>query len=180
MRRTFALVVLVFLAAAACRPGTTPGTPESVYTWQDGWNAVEQAFADRGPVVLDCAHRIAARESNHNPYARNGKYEGVFQLHPGFDGTIAHLAAVYGFPFASRLDPYLNALAARGAFDYYEDVGRDKPTSLGVAEAGGDEWRSPSGSRSSAQSAWKSSYWRWPLLRSSPRIRRSLGNGETC
>ena len=117
--RIFFALLVIGATATACRPGTTPGTPESVYTWQDGWQAVESAFASAGPLVQDCAHRIAERESNHHAYATNGKYQGVFQLHPGFDATIQNLAAAYGFSFASRWDPYLNALAARGAFDYY-------------------------------------------------------------
>lgn len=121
MKRLLALLAIfvVGATATACRPGTTPGTPESIYTWADGYAAVEQAFAPYGPTVLACAHAIAERESNHNPMALNGRYQGVFQLHAGFDGTIRDLAAAYGFPFASRFDPYLNALAARGAFDFY-------------------------------------------------------------
>ena len=114
----FALLV-VGATATACRPGTTPGTPESVYTWQDGWQAIEYAFAPYGPQALWCAHAIAERESNHAPYAMNERYQGVLQEHPGFDESIRNLAAFYGFTFASRLDPYLNAMAGRDAFLMY-------------------------------------------------------------
>lgn len=103
-------ILVVGATATACRPGTQPGTPESVYTWQDGWNAVEQAFAPFGPVVVAQAHRVAECESNHNPYAgllqsfRGHPYLGVFQLGP-------HIVAINNYG-GNRLDPFQNAYAA--------------------------------------------------------------------
>jgi hypothetical protein len=80
-----------------------------VFRWQDGWNAVEYAFAPFGPEVVAQAHRVAACESNHNPYGGLLKpghhYYGVFQLG-------AHIVAIHNYG-GQFFDPYQNALAAR-------------------------------------------------------------------
>lgn len=73
--------------------------------------AVDQNFADLGPVVLAQAHCIAQRESGYNPYAVNGQYRGIFQLGAHYQGAIAAAAAGLGRP-ADFFDPYVNAAAA--------------------------------------------------------------------
>ena len=108
-------VLVVGATATACRPGTTPGTPESIYTWQDGWNAVESAFARFGPAVQQQAHRVAECESNHNPYGglleslRGHRYYGVMQLG-------GHVVAIHNYG-GQFFDPYQNALAAAELYE---------------------------------------------------------------
>lgn len=120
MKRLLALLAIfvVGATATACRPGTTPGTPESIYTHQDTWQAIEDTFGPFGPTVVACAHAIVDRESGHWPYSISpgGRYLGAWQEHAGFEGTIANYGAAYGFLFASRMDPYLATWAARDAF----------------------------------------------------------------
>ena len=109
------------LLLVACAP-QTDGTYKP-FTHQDGHAAIDQAFARYGPAIVNCAHGIASRESNHWPYAGFGKkYKGQFQMHDGFQGSyqraVAELDAA-GWPghLASPFDPYVQSLAARYAFE---------------------------------------------------------------
>jgi len=117
------LILVVAVFAAGCVPGTNPPAP---FSHADGWAAVDLAFGDLGPTITQCAHDIAARESNHNPYAglakRGHRHFGVFQLHDGF--KVSYPRAVNdlgarGFlgHWPNVFDPYVNALAARYGFD---------------------------------------------------------------
>lgn len=118
--RRAAVVGVLVLVLAGCRPGTTPGTPESVFTHADGWAAIDQAFGRYGPAVLSCAHQIATRESGHWPYAHRpgSRYYGILQMHAGFQGSADRAAAeLGGGHWATVYDPYVAALAATYAFD---------------------------------------------------------------
>lgn len=118
-RRTILAVAVAAVVLAGCRPGTTPGTPESIWRHDDTYQAIDAVFAPYGPTVVACAHAIVDRESGHWPYSGIGRtYQGPWQMHPGFDGTIAGYAAVLGH-IASRHDPWLSTLAARDAFVMY-------------------------------------------------------------
>lgn len=118
-RHSILLAAAMILAACAPQPDGTLRP----FTHADGHAAVDRAFADLGPAALACAHGVAARESNHWPYAGWGrKYKGMFQMHDGFAGSYqagAALLAQAGEPghFASPHDPYVQALAARIAYD---------------------------------------------------------------
>lgn len=109
-------VAALVVVGAACRPGVDPVAPEAAYTSADTWAAIDATFAPYGGQVLWCAREIVWRESGGNPYAINGRYQGAWQMHSGFDGTIANYGAAYGFLFPSRMDPYLATWAARDAF----------------------------------------------------------------
>lgn len=106
MRRLLFLFPLACLLLAGC------------FSHDDAWVAVNQAFAPYGAHVVDCAQRIVDRESGHNPYAKNGQYRGLFQLHGGFTGSINQAAADRG-EYPDFLNPFQNSLAARNAFAYY-------------------------------------------------------------
>ncbi len=117
--------ILVTALLVGCRPGTRPGSPESVFTHADAHTAIDRAFGRYGPTVLSCAHQIAQRESGHYPYAfRPGRtsYYGIFQTHGGFQGSADRAAvelANLGEPghHASLYDPFVAALVATYAFD---------------------------------------------------------------
>lgn len=110
-RKVSAVAAVVFLGfgLSACLPGAPP-PPQ--YTHADGWAAVDQAFADHGPLVVAQAHNVAACESNHWPYARNGQYDGIFQLGDHYLGALTAAAQTLGRPVDWH-DPYVNARAAR-------------------------------------------------------------------
>lgn len=112
-------VAALVVVGAACRPGVDPVAPEAAYTSADTWAAIDATFAPFGGQVLWCAREIVWRESGGNPYAINGRYQGAWQMHSGFDQTIQNLAAAYGFGFASRFDPWLATWAARDAYLMY-------------------------------------------------------------
>lgn len=123
------MVLLAFFAmgatATACRPGTVPGTPESVYTHNDSVIAVNQFFPEWW--LNGTAHCIARKESNWWPYSRNGRYEGFMQLdstNPGYRSSMVQAAAVQG-RVASFFDPFVSAQVARIIFDVRVSKGLD-------------------------------------------------------
>lgn len=117
MKRVWLAALLLL---AACAP--LPGGGVRPFTYDDGWRAVDLAFADLGAGVLACAHTIAGRESNHAPYAQNGQFRGIFQEHPGFQGSwnraaveLAQRGEAWHLPHP--FDPYVSAWAARYAWE---------------------------------------------------------------
>jgi soluble lytic murein transglycosylase-like protein len=63
-------------------PNETPELRRQINTW-----------ADHYEVPRSLVHRVAIRESTHRPWARNGPYMGLMQIHPntargmGYDGA---------------------------------------------------------------------------------------------
>lgn len=114
-----ALMLILLVTLAACRPGVPLGSPESVFTHADGYAAVDMAFAPYGPGIVACAHGIVTNESGHWPYAsRNRPYQGEWQMHPGFSGSYQRAVdELGGGRFASAFDPYVQSMAARYAFE---------------------------------------------------------------
>lgn len=105
-------ITLAGVTLAACGPPTEPGF---AFTHDDSYAAIQTAFGQYGPGIVDCANRIADVESGHWPYSDNGSHHGLFQLHDGFWGSIVSAAESIGWP-ASWYNPYENALAASYAF----------------------------------------------------------------
>ena len=102
----FFFACLALLSLTACLPSAPPA-----FNHDDGYAAVDQAFAGYGPQVLGQAHCIAQRESGHNPYARNGQYRGLMQLGAHYQGAIDAAAAGLGRA-PDFFDPYVNAAAS--------------------------------------------------------------------
>jgi len=87
-RRTFALCALASLAACGGRSNTTPTisrragdiplypneTPEL--------RALINRYADVHGIPVTLLHRVIIRESTHRPWAQNGPYMGLMQIHP--------------------------------------------------------------------------------------------------
>lgn len=114
-RRIAALAVVLAALGAACGPSAGP-SPSNGKWYQWSRDAIDVEFARYGPHVVDCAHRIADRESGHWPFSDNGDHHGIFQLHDGFWGSIKSAAAQLGRD-PNWYDPRQNSRAAMWAFE---------------------------------------------------------------
>jgi len=100
------LLLAALLALAACAQSaaqTTRDAPPLHPNETPELRAAINRWADHYDLPRDLVHRLAIRESTHNPRARNGPYYGLLQILPatarsmGFDG-----------PNAALLDPDTN------------------------------------------------------------------------
>ena len=89
MRRLALLAVVVVVTLTACTPQ---------WIANDVWRSHGKSEAE-----IAQSNRVMSCESGFNPNARNGPYQGLFQLHH------RHASLVGG---ANLFDPYWNALAA--------------------------------------------------------------------
>lgn len=84
-RTALALVAAAPLAACgedAAAPPRTPADPPLYPNETPQLRAQINAWADHYQVPRGLVHRLAIRESTHNPAARNGPYYGLLQILP--------------------------------------------------------------------------------------------------
>jgi len=96
-RRSFLLSGVSFLAACSSgRPDAAPTAPLALPLHPNETMALRASinqWADHYEVPRTLVHRLAIRESTHNPAARNGPYYGLLQILPetargmGFTGA---------------------------------------------------------------------------------------------
>lgn len=113
MRKVALAVLASSLILAGCL-ASAPPPPQ--YTHADSYAAIDQAFADHGILVVARFHCIAQEESGHNPYAKNGQYDGILQLGDHYQGALEAAAVTLGRS-PDWYDPYVNARAGRIIFD---------------------------------------------------------------
>ncbi|WP_333712550.1 lytic transglycosylase domain-containing protein [Yoonia sp.] len=108
-RRTFALTALASLAACGTRRETVEvssrrrtdlplhpnETPEL--------RALINKYADIHGIPVSLLHRVIIRESTHRPWARNGPYMGLMQIHPNTARGMGYRGSPEGL-----LDPETN------------------------------------------------------------------------
>lgn len=112
------LLVVAFAVLAACRPGVTPGSPESIYTHDDTRQAVLNEFSVFGAHVVACANAVLDKESAGWPYAGWGRtYKGAWQMHDGFEGSYWRAATELGPYWGTPYDPHVQTRAARYAWE---------------------------------------------------------------
>lgn len=101
-RRTFLLSAAALLSGCAIAPkrpvaGPAPGDPPLHLNETPELRAKINKWADHYQLPRGLVHRLAIRESTHNPAARNGPYWGLLQILPqtartmGFQGQNSDL-----------------------------------------------------------------------------------------
>lgn len=83
-RRAVLAGLLTSLAACAARtePAAFAANPPLYPNETPELRRLIHAYADRYEVPRDLVQRVIVRESTHRPWARNGPYMGLMQIHP--------------------------------------------------------------------------------------------------